>query len=141
MITAMGEYAFEAAVVAFIVAVFISVAFVTLKPRHRDVDAWHVVAGAAIYGAIIGLVIAFIVLPMRMLLINGDAPPATAALGAIFVFLTMFSLRRGLVGRIPFLGPQVRAFRRAQLRKTIETAQEQLDGLLQQPDAAGAKEK
>jgi hypothetical protein len=41
----------------------------------------------------------------------------------------MIALRRGVLARLPFLGPQVKAYRRAVLRKQIETAQKQLESL------------
>ncbi len=117
---------FEAAVVGFIVTVFVAVAAATLKPRHRDSGLARVLVGAGIYGCVVGLVIAFVILPLRVTLIDGDVPPQVAAFGGVGVFLTMFSLRRGLVGRLPFLGPQVKQFRRAQLRRTIEAAEKDL---------------
>ncbi|MEO1014471.1 MAG: hypothetical protein AAFX08_04705 [Pseudomonadota bacterium] len=120
---------FEAAVVGFIIAVFVAFAAATLKARHRDGGTAQVLVGAAIYGCVVGLVIAFVILPLRVTLIDGDVPPQVAAFGGVGVFVTMFSLRRGLVGRLPLLGPQVKAFRRAQLRRTIETAQKDLSKL------------
>ncbi|MBI1392183.1 MAG: hypothetical protein GC152_05505 [Alphaproteobacteria bacterium] len=117
---------FEAMVVAFIVCAFVAWAAATLKARHRDVGVAATLIGASVYGAVVGAVIAFLVLPLRVTLINGDLPEWMAAVGGIGVFLTMFSLRRGLVGRLPFLGPHVRAYRRAQLRRTIETAEKDL---------------
>ena len=124
-----APYAFEAAVVAFIIVVFLIVAATTLRARHRDTALWHVLLGAGVYGAIVGLVIAFIVLPLRIVLMNAETPPEVAALGGVAVFLMMFALRRGAAGRLPFLGAQIKAFRRAQLRKTIETAEKQLAAL------------
>ncbi|MEO0398921.1 MAG: hypothetical protein AAF224_05800 [Pseudomonadota bacterium] len=121
-----APYVFEGAVVAFIMSVFTLYAAATLRARHRDVGFFSVLGGAAVYGVLIGLVIAFIILPMRAVLMSAETPPEFAALGGILVFLTMFSLRRGVAGRLPFLGRSIKAFRRAQLRKTIETAEKQL---------------
>ncbi|MEM6415580.1 MAG: hypothetical protein AAF720_13095 [Pseudomonadota bacterium] len=119
-------YVFEAAVVSFIVTVFVVYTFLTLKERHRDVSQFNLLFGAAVYGFITGLVIAFVILPMRVLIMNSDVKPHIAAVGGIFVFLTMFSLRQGAVGRLPFIGEPLRGYRRAQLRKTIEVAERQL---------------
>ena len=58
--------------------------------------------------------------------------PQTAAISGFGFLAVMMSIRRGLIGRLPFLGPQVKAYRRAMLRKTIETAQKQLDKLTPQ---------
>ncbi|MEL7485864.1 MAG: hypothetical protein AAGJ87_01470 [Pseudomonadota bacterium] len=125
----VSNYAFEAAVVSFIVSVFVLYAYANLRDRHRDEAKWHIGVGAAVYGFIIGLVIAFVILPMRTVLINGETPPEMAAVSGVGVFLVMFSLRRGLVGRLPFLGAQLKAYRRAQLRKTIESASRELGRL------------
>lgn len=132
---------FEAAVVGFIVAVFILNAGVTLRAHAGD-ELASVLVGAGIYGFIVGLVIAFAILPLRVVLISGDVPNTFAALGAIGLFATMFALRRGAIGRMPFLGGQVTAYRRAQLRRGIAVASAQLARLetrvagSRDPDAA-----
>ena len=101
----------------------------TLKERHRDAAAWHVYLGAAIYGAIFGAIIGFIVVPLRMTLMNGDLPPQTAGVSGFGALALIIALRRGLLARLPFLGPQVKAYRRASLRRQIEAAQKQLEKL------------
>ena len=120
---------FELSVIGFIVAVFILYAMATLKERHCDLAAWHVYIGAAFYGFVIGLIIAFVILPLRVYLLSSETRPEIAAFAGIGVFLVMFSMRRGLIGRLPFLGPQLRAYRRANLRKTIESASAELTKL------------
>ena len=135
---ALLAYGFEAAVVAFIVSVFVIYALATLRARHRDEAKWHIGVGAAVYGFIIGLIIAFVILPMRTRLIDGETPPEVAAVSGVMVFLVMFSMRRGLIGRLPFLGAQLKSYRRAQLRKTIETAEAQLDKLERENGRAAA---
>jgi uncharacterized membrane protein len=119
----------EGFVAVFIMLVFAVSAMVSLKERHRDVAAWHVYLGAAIYGAIFGAIIGFVIVPLRTTLMNGDLPPQTAGVSAFGGLALIIALRRGLVARLPFLGPQVRAFRRASLRRQIESAQKQLEKL------------
>jgi len=119
----------ELAVAATVVVVFVVASMMNNKPRHMDAAPWHVHLGAAIYGVLVGAIIGFVIVPLRALLMNGALAPHYAALSGFGVLVIMLSLRRGLVGRLPFLGPQVRAFRRASLRRTIETAQKQLDRL------------
>ncbi|MCK5746644.1 MAG: hypothetical protein KAH44_10525 [Oricola sp.] len=124
----------EALVALFIAGVFVVSAVLTLKERHRDVPAWHVWLGAAIYGAIFGAIIGFIIVPLRMGLMNGDMPPGMAGYSGLGALVLIIALRRGIVARLPFLGPQVKAFRRASLRRQIETAQKQLDKLTPKAD-------
>lgn len=119
----------EGAVAVMIMVVFVISAMISLRQRHRDTSAWHVNRGAAIYGAIFGAIIGFVIVPMRMMLTEGALPPTTAGaygMGALFLVI---ALRRGVLARLPFLGPQVKAYRRASLRRSIEMSQKQLDKL------------
>ena len=125
------NYWVETAVAAVVAIVFVLTSFFTIKEQHRDVEAWHVHVGAGIYGAIFGAVIGFVIVPLRVWLTNASLPPQYAAVSGFSVLVIMIALRRGLIGRLPFLGPQVKAYRRALLRKTIETAQTQLDKITQ----------
>lgn len=123
------DFRVELSVAATVVVVFILTSLMRNKARFCDVAPWHVHAGAAIYGALVGAVIGFVIVPLRVVLMNGDLPPQYAAGSGFAVLAIMISIRRGLIGRLPFLGPQVRAFRRASLRRAIETANKQLSKL------------
>ena len=126
----------ELAIALIVVAAFLIVTALSVREKHRDVEAWHVFLGAAIYGGIVGAVIGFVIVPLRALLLDGELPPQTAA-GAGFGFLAvMITLRSGILFRAPFLGPQVRAYRRAMLRRTIERSEQQLQKL--KPGKSGA---
>ena len=119
----------EAAIAAAIAIIFLIGAVSTLRTRHMDVSAWHVWTGAAFNGAIFGVVVGFVVVPLRAILATGTLPPEMAA-GASFGFLAvMIALRSGLVSRLPFIGAQIKAYRRAVLRRSMEQAQKQLDRL------------
>ena len=131
------NYAVEGFIAFFITIVFVLYAMTRIKERHRDAAAWHVNLGAAIYGALVGIVIGFVIVPLRLVLMSGQVPPQTAAYSGLGFFAVMISIRRGLIGRLPFLGPQVKAYRRAMLRRTIEAAQKQLGKLT--PQAASAE--
>lgn len=124
----------ETGVAAVIVFIFLINAALTLRDRHRDVERWHVLLGAAIYGAMFGAVVGFVIVPMRVVLMNGELPPQYAAGSGFGVLFIMIALRRGVLARLPFLGPQVKAYRRAALRRQIEIAQKQLDGLTPRHD-------
>lgn len=124
------NYYVEAAVAAVVAVMFVLNSLLTIKAPYRDVEAWHVHVGAAIYGAIFGAVIGFVIVPLRVWLTDASLPPQYAAVSGFSVLFIMIALRRGLIGRLPFLGPQVKAYRRALLRRAIETAQIQLDKLM-----------
>lgn len=124
------NYYIEGAIAAVIAIVFLITAMMTLKERHRDVAAWHVNLGALIYGLLFGAVVGFVIVPARTLLTSGNVPSQTAAYTGFGFLGVMIALRRGLLARLPFLGPQVKAYRRASLRRAIETSQKQLDKLM-----------
>ena len=116
----------EIAIAVVIMLVTILAALFTIRERHRDGAAWHVLTGAGIQGAIFGVIIGFMVLPLRFALMEGQVPTQFAGPTGIIVILLVIALRRGLLSRLPFLGPQVKAYRRASLRRTIENSQKQL---------------
>ena len=126
---AEATFYIEAGVAIFIMGVFVVSAMATLRDRHRDMSAWHVYLGAAIYGAIFGAIIGFVIVPLRIALMSGELPPGMAGYSGFGALVLIIALRRGLLARLPFLGPQVKAFRRASLRRQIEGAQQQLDKL------------
>ncbi|MBI1366673.1 MAG: hypothetical protein GC153_12050 [Alphaproteobacteria bacterium] len=130
------NYGVEATVAAVVMIAFVLNSVLSIKARHCDGALWHVHLGAANYGALFGAVIGFVIVPLRVYLTNASLPPQYAAVSGFSVLAIMIALRRGLIGRLPFLGPQVKAYRRALLRKTIETSQKQLDKLTPKPAAA-----
>lgn len=119
----------EGTVAFFIMIFFVIMSMATLRERHRDTAAWHVHLGAAIYGAVFGLVIGFVIVPLRMVLMSGELPPEMMSFSALGLLVVVIALRRGVIGQLPFLGPQVKAYRRASLRRAIEASQKQLDKL------------
>lgn len=116
-------------VAATIMIVFVITSFATLKERHRDRQAWHVHAGAAIYGAMFGVLIGFFIMPLRVALMSGELPSEVAGPSAFGVLVLVIAMRMGWIARAPFIGPQVRAYRRANLRRSIESAKRQLEKL------------
>ena len=116
----------EASVAVLVMAAFVVTSFFNLKERHRDASAWHVHIGAAVYGAVFGLVLGFGVLPFRLMIMEGELPEGVAAGSGVAIIAVMIALRRGLIGRLPFLGTQLKAYRRALLRKSIEDSEKQL---------------
>lgn len=123
----------ELGVGLIVMLVFVALAALTIKERHRDVEAWHVLVGAAIYGALFGAVIGFVIVPLRALVTDTSLPPHMALGGGLSFIAIMVALRSGLIMRLPFLGPQVKAWRRAALRRAIENATKQIEKLSRRP--------
>jgi len=128
-------YYVEGVVAVFIALVFVISAAISIKERHSDMSRWHILVGAGIYGAIFGAIIGFGIVPMRMMLMEGALPPQETAVFGFAMLLFVIALRRGVIARLPFLGPQVKAYRRASLRRQIETSQKQLDKLTPKDEA------
>jgi hypothetical protein len=120
------EHVVEAGVAILVMLFILGSSLATLNEQYRDAEAWHVHLGAAIYGAVFGVVIGFIIMPLRFLLSGGNVDPQTASWASMVFLVVMIALRRGLIGQLPFLGPQVKAYRRASLRRSIERSQKQL---------------
>jgi len=119
-------YGIGAIIAGVIALLFVLIAAVTLRDRHRQGDGWHVYLGALLYGSLFGIMVGFVLAPMRLALMNGELPTSMAGPSGLLVFAAIIALRRGLLARLPFLGPQVKAYRRASLRRAIETSQKQL---------------
>ena len=107
----------------------VAYAMLTIRSRHRDTGAWHVYAGAAIQGLVYGAIVGFFIVPLRMAMMSGDLPTQFTGPTTLAAFALLIAMRRGLFSHLPFLGPQVRAYRRAALRRGIEVAQTQLSKL------------
>jgi hypothetical protein len=108
---------------------FLISALATLRERHRDAAAWHVWLGALIYGTVFGCLIGFVVMPLRLVLTDGSLPPEQAGYAGLGLFAAVIVLRRGVLSRLPVLGPQVKAYRRAALRRSIEQAEKRIEKL------------
>jgi hypothetical protein len=127
-------------VIEAIVAVVVPIVLVirslfTLRGELIDVEPWHVHLGAGIYGLVFGVVVGFVIVPLRLFLVSGQAPPQVTGWAGFGFIAVMIVLRRGLLGRLPFLGPQVRAYRRASLRRAIAVSKRQLEKLTPKTDA------
>ncbi len=124
----------EIAAAIVIAMTFLVSAMINLRKRHRDVAAWHVWLGALVYGALFGMLIGFVVMPLRFFLTDGSVPPEQAGYAGLGLFAVLLVLRQGVLSRVPLLGPQVRAYRRASLRRSIEQAEKQIKKLSPKED-------
>lgn len=119
----------EAVVALAIFLVVSGSAFVMIKREHAAGELWRARAGAAITGAILGGLVGFAVLPLRFTLMEDGGGDLRVLLIAIAAFAGLIIFRRGGAARLPVIGPTVRAYRKAMLRRSIDAAQKQLEKL------------
>jgi hypothetical protein len=132
----------ELTVALIVIAAFVLIAAITIQERHRDVEQWQVLLGAGIYGALFGAVIGFVIVPLRALVTDTSLPPHMALFGGLSFIAIMIALRSGIIMRAPFLGPQVKAWRRASLRRAVEVATKQIEELENpRPPQPGSKDR
>ncbi|MGE0044256.1 MAG: hypothetical protein AB7T08_00705 [Hyphomonadaceae bacterium] len=86
-------------------------------------------AGAAIQGLIIGLILGFVIVPLRMTMMSSamDGPPNPyASLSILPAFILLILVRRGALLRAPVIKTYLRAYRRAMLNRTRDEALKQI---------------
>ncbi len=124
----------ELGVVAPITAVLVAT-ILAFRPEHLEHGPGEVRLGAALQGLILGLLIGFVVLPLRLALVApdahlADAPPAPrggmASLSLPPVIILMLIVRRGVLARSPLVGRVIRAYRKAAVQYQISGAQKVL---------------
>lgn len=122
---------------------FILFAAIMFKPEHVEHHPTRVLIGAALQGLIIGVLVAFVVLPFRISFfvpdpsLFPDAPHPSkgwASLSILPFFLLLMVIRRGVLARAPLIGAYLRAYRRAALKHQIDGAKRAL-GRLEAVDA------
>lgn len=126
----------EASVTIGFPLVFLLFAFFIFRPEHVDHHPNRVYIGAALQGLIIGILVAFFVLPLRFAFFVPDPsivpdapkppPKGIASLSAIPAFMLLLVVRRGFLARAPLVGRYIRAYRRAGLKHQIDGARRTL---------------
>lgn len=119
-----------------IVALVIMLAFVVhslfaFKPQHVEHHPGRVRVGAAIQGLAIGLLIGFVIVPLRMRYMDarGFDPglsPTLSSLSFLPALLMLIIIRRGALLKMPVLSTYLRAYRRASLLKARDDADKAL---------------
>lgn len=111
--------------IAFVVA-----SFFMFKPHQIAHGPARVHIGAGIQGAVIGLVIGFVMLPLRLSLFAAEGLPSlgvgSTSISFLPAFLLLLLVRRGALLRAPFISRYLRAYRRAGLLKAVDDAQRNL---------------
>jgi O-antigen ligase len=106
---------------------FVVHAFLAFKPEHVEHHPTRVRIGAAIQGLTIGLLIGFVIVPLRMgyMDVRGFDPalsPALSSLSFLPALLLLITIRRGALLKAPVLKTYLRAYRRASLLKARDDA-------------------
>lgn len=119
-----------------IVALVIMLGFVihslfAFRPEHVEHHPARVRIGAAIQGLTIGLLIGFVIVPLRMQVmdVRGLDPglsPGMSSLSFLPALLLLIVIRRGALLRVPVLSTYLRAYRRASLLKARDDANRSL---------------
>lgn len=119
-----GLAALLIATVIFVMSLF------QLKREHLGPDPLAVRLGAALQGVLFGSVVAFVMLPLRLQLMEGgmstqarDYRPWLIALALVWL------LRSGIIARAPLIGHPFRAYRIASLKQAVSVAQARIHRL------------
>lgn len=121
----------EGLVALAITLAFVLHAFLAFKPEHVEHHPARVRIGAAIQGLVVGLMIGFVIVPLRAQLMGaGMTPgPATASLAFLPAIVLLLLIRRGALLKAPVLSTYLRAYRRAGLLKARDDANKALTKL------------
>lgn len=123
----------EGGVALAIALAFLLHATLALKPHHVAHHPTRVRIGAAVQGLTLGLLIGFVMVPLRMQIMHmsGDmrAPGWLSYLSYVPAFLLYIVVRRGALLKAPVVSVYMRAYRRAMLLKQVEDAQKSLSKL------------
>jgi hypothetical protein len=119
----------EGIVALVIMLAFLIHSFFAFKPEHVEHHPGRVRVGAAIQGLAIGLLIGFVIVPLRMRVMEATGV-AEAPDSSLFAFLPavimMIVIRRGALLKAPALSTYLRAYRRASLLKQRDDADKAL---------------
>ncbi len=120
----------EIGVAAAVMLVLFASTFL-FKPEHMAPQASDVRVGAALQGAILGTLIGFVLVPLRMALFGGagggiSLPPPNVAVAILPILLFTIAVRAGLLARAPVIGRYLRAYRRASIRWRIAQSEKVL---------------
>ena len=117
----------EALIAIGFATAFLAHAYLAFKPEHVEHHPGRVRIGAIIQGLAIGLLIGFVVVPLRMQFMNvqGMEPPTSpefSSLSLLPALIMLIVIRRGALLKAPVLSTFMRAYRRASLLKARDDA-------------------
>lgn len=110
-------------------AAFLLHAYLAFKPEHVEHHPERVRIGAAIQGLTIGMLVGFVIVPLRMgvMEVRGfDMPAGLSSLSFVPALILLIVIRRGALLKAPYISRYLRAYRRAGLLKTRDDAEKAL---------------
>lgn len=121
----------EGVVAVVIMLGFLIHSFFAFKPEHVEHHPARVRIGAAIQGLTIGLLIGFVIVPLRMQVMDvrgmeTAVSPGMSSLSFLPAVLILIVIRRGALLKAPVLSTFLRAYRRATLLKARDDANKAL---------------
>lgn len=121
----------EGIVALVIMLAFVIHSFFAFKPEHVEHHPTRVRIGAAIQGLTIGLLIGFVVVPLRMQVMDARGvetavSPGMSSLSFLPALLLLIVIRRGALLKAPILSTYLRAYRRATLLKARDDTNKSL---------------
>jgi hypothetical protein len=119
----------EGIVALVIMLAFLVHSFFAFKPEHVEHHPGRVRVGAAIQGLAMGLLIGFVIVPLRMRVMEATGvaeAPDNTSLSFLPAVLLLIIIRRGALLRAPVLSTFMRAYRRATLLKARDDANKAL---------------
>lgn len=121
----------EGGVALMVAAAFVASSFFLFKPEHLAHGRLRVRIGAGLQGLVIGLILGFVILPMRLAYGQSAASPPSslASLSVLPAVLLLILVRRGALLRAPIISPFLRAYRRALLLRARDDALKHLETL------------
>ncbi len=129
----------EPLVMSGFAGLFLLYAFLVFRPEHVEHHPTRVLIGAALQGLTIGMLVGFVILPLRIAFFVPDPamfpdlppPPSkgVASLSAIPAFVMLLVIRQGLLARAPLIGQYLRAYRRAAIKHQVDGMRRALNRL------------
>jgi hypothetical protein len=122
----------EGLVAVVIALAFVIHALVAFKPEHVEHHPLRVRIGAAIQGLTMGLLIGFVIVPLRMgyMEFRGvDMPAGVSSVSFLPALILLIVIRRGALLKAPYISRYLRAYRRAGLLKARDDVDKALGKL------------
>lgn len=129
MIAGVSVWVVELGVAALVFAFVLGLHVFMLKPQFSAGELGLARIGAAIYALALACVVGFLLVPLRVAMLDQSAVSSMPAWLPGVAVASFIFLRVGGLRRVPGLSLVMRAHRKAMLRRTIAKSQERLDKL------------
>lgn len=128
-----------AAFAGFITMIVFVLSFIWLRPEHRSGKPWLTHLGALMFGVLLGVFSAMVMVPLQMAVTEGRMEMYSPEYLAWYLpafCVAVILLRTDVTARLPLLGIPIRAYRSALLRRQIAQAEKRLAKLQAMEPAA-----